>query len=117
MLFTQRNKIMYSKQIDKKWQRIWAESNLYRFNKTRLDKKFYCLEMFSYPSGANLHLGHWYNFGLTDIYARFKRLNGYNVFQPMGYDAFGLPAENYAIKSGIHPKDSTNKSIATMTEQ
>lgn len=108
---------MYSKQIDKKWQRIWAESNLYRFNKTRLDKKFYCLEMFSYPSGANLHLGHWYNFGLTDIYARFKRLNGYNVFQPMGYDAFGLPAENYAIKSGIHPKDSTNKSIATMTEQ
>ena len=73
--------------------------------------------MFSYPSGANLHLGHWYNFGLADIYARFKRLQGYNVFQPMGYDSFGLPAENYAIKTGTHPKISTEKSIRTMTQQ
>ncbi len=108
---------MYGKHIDEKWQRIWDKTKLYEFDKARLDEKYYCLEMFSYPSGANLHLGHWYNFGLADIYARYKRLKGYNVFQPMGYDAFGLPAENYAIKTGIHPKDSTEKSIQTMTAQ
>ena len=73
--------------------------------------------MFSYPSAANLHLGHWYNYGPTDSYARFKRMQGYEVFQPMGFDAFGLPAENYAIKTGIHPKDSTEKNIATMEKQ
>ena len=73
--------------------------------------------MFSYPSGANLHVGHWYNYGLTDIYARYSRMKGYNVFHPMGFDAFGLPAENYAIKTGIHPKDSTLKNIETMERQ
>ncbi|MDE7337523.1 MAG: leucine--tRNA ligase, partial [Clostridia bacterium] len=75
------------------------------------------LEMFSYPSGAKLHAGHWYNYGPTDSYARFMRMNGKEVFQPMGFDAFGLPAENYAIKSGIHPQDSTLKNIATMEGQ
>lgn len=73
--------------------------------------------MFSYPSGAKLHAGHWYNYGPADSYARFKRMQGYEVFQPMGFDAFGLPAENYAIKTGIHPHDSTMKNIATMEEQ
>ena len=73
--------------------------------------------MFSYPSGANLHVGHWFNFGPSDSYARFKRMQGYEVFQPMGFDAFGLPAENYAIKTGIHPKDSTYKNIETMEKQ
>ena len=73
--------------------------------------------MFSYPSGAKLHIGHWYNYGPADSYARFKRMQGYNVFQPMGFDAFGLPAENYAIKTGVHPKDSTEKNIATMEGQ
>ncbi len=79
--------------------------------------KYYALEMFSYPSAAKLHMGHWYNFGLSDSFARFKRMQGYDVFQPMGFDAFGLPAENYAIKTNIHPKDSTEKNIAAMEVQ
>jgi len=107
----------YSVDIDKKWQKRWEESNLYRFDTGNLDKKLYCLEMFSYPSGANLHLGHWYNYALTDSWSRMKRMQGYNVFHPMGFDAFGLPAENYAIKTGIHPQDSTMSNIKTMEEQ
>ncbi len=102
---------------EKKWQQKWEEEKLYQFNPANADKKLYVLEMFSYPSGANLHVGHWYNYGLTDTYARFKRMSGYEVFHPMGFDAFGLPAENYAIKTGIHPKDSTEKNIATMEKQ
>lgn len=107
----------YSKEIDKKWQKRWKETNLYKFDNKNLDNKYYCLEMFSYPSGANLHLGHWFNFAPADSYARFKSMQGYNVFHPMGFDAFGLPAENYAIKTGIHPKDSTLKNIETMKKQ
>ena len=80
-------------------------------------EKFYTLEMFSYPSGAKLHLGHWFNYGPSDTFARFKKMQGYNVFHPMGFDAFGLPAENYAIKTGIHPEDSTKKNIETMKHQ
>lgn len=102
---------------EKKWQKKWAEEKLYSFNKSKLDKKYYVLEMFSYPSGAKLHAGHWYNYGPSDSFARFKRMQGYEVFQPMGFDAFGLPAENYAIKTGIHPQDSTIKNIATMEQQ
>lgn len=105
------------RQIESKWQKIWADTGLYKFNRDRVDKKWYVLEMFSYPSGAKLHAGHWYNYGPADSYARFKRMQGYEVFQPMGFDAFGLPAENYAIKTGIHPHDSTMKNIATMEEQ
>ncbi len=107
----------YSTQIDKKWQQKWADTHIYRFDRENLDKKLYCLEMFSYPSGAKLHVGHWYNFGLTDSWARMKRMQGYNVFHPQGFDAFGLPAENYAIKTGIHPKDSTLQNIDTMEKQ
>jgi leucyl-tRNA synthetase len=107
----------YSTEIDRKWQSRWEEAGLYRFDRDNLDRKLYCLEMFSYPSGANLHVGHWYNFGLADSWARMKRLQGYNVFHPQGFDAFGLPAENYAIKTGIHPKDSTFANIATMEKQ
>jgi leucyl-tRNA synthetase len=107
----------YSVEIDRKWQKKWEETNIYRFDKDNLDKKLYCLEMFSYPSGAKLHAGHWYNFGLTDSWARMKRMQGHNVFHPQGFDAFGLPAENFAIKTGIHPKDSTMQNIATMEEQ
>ncbi len=103
-------------EIEKKWQKIWDESGINNFD-GNTDKKYYCLEMFSYPSGANLHLGHWYNYGLTDSFARYKKMKGYSVFQPMGFDAFGLPAENYAIKTGIHPCDSTVKNIATMEGQ
>lgn len=105
------------RQVESKWQKIWADTELYKFNRDRVDKKWYVLEMFSYPSGAKLHAGHWYNYGPADSYARFKRMQGYEVFQPMGFDAFGLPAENYAIKTGIHPHDSTMKNIATMEEQ
>ena len=103
-------------ETEKKWQKKWAEDELYKFNKDNIDKKWYVLEMFSYPSAAKLHVGHWYNYGPSDSYARFKRMQGYEVFQPMGFDAFGLPAENYAIKTGVHPKDSTLQNISTMEE-
>ena len=109
--------MIYSKEIDRKWKKKWKESDLYKFDKENLDNKFYALEMFSYPSGAKLHLGHWFNFAPSDSFARFKAMQGYNVFHPMGFDAFGLPAENYAIKTGIHPQDSTMKNIETMRKQ
>ncbi|MBQ8394522.1 MAG: leucine--tRNA ligase [Clostridia bacterium] len=108
---------MDMKVVESKWQAKWEKSKLNVFNKKNADKKLYVLEMFSYPSGAKLHVGHWYNYGPTDTYARFKKMQGYEVFQPMGFDAFGLPAENYAIKTGIHPKDSTEKNIETMEQQ
>ena len=107
----------YSKKIDEKWQKKWKEENLYKFDKDSTKPKYYCLEMFSYPSAAKLHLGHWFNFAPADSYARFKSMSGYNVFHPMGFDAFGLPAENYAIKTGIHPHDSTVKNIESMKKQ
>ena len=108
---------MDMKSVERKWQAKWEKSKQNSFNKKNVDKKWYVLEMFSYPSGAKLHVGHWYNYGPTDSYARFKKLQDYEVFQPIGFDAFGLPAENYAIKTGIHPKDSTEKNIATMEQQ
>jgi leucyl-tRNA synthetase len=107
----------YNKEIDQKWQKKWEETNLYKFDKENCAKKLYVLEMFSYPSGSQLHAGHWFNYGPVDSWARMKRMQGYNIFQPMGFDAFGLPAENYAIKTGIHPKDSTEKNIVTMEAQ
>ena len=107
----------YSKEIDKKWQEIWKKEGLYKYNPDSKKEKFYTLEMFSYPSGAKLHLGHWFNFAPADSFARLKKMQGYNVFHPMGFDAFGLPAENYAIKTGIHPEDSTKKNIETMKRQ
>lgn len=107
----------YSPDIDRKWQKKWEETKLYKFNPENVDKKLYVLEMFSYPSGAKLHVGHWYNYGPSDSWARMKKMQGYEVFQPMGFDAFGLPAENYAIKTGIHPQDSTMKNIETMERQ
>ena len=108
---------MDMKSVEQKWQAKWEKSKINVFNKKNADKKLYVLEMFSYPSGAKLHVGHWYNYGPTDSYARFKKMQGFEVFQPMGFDAFGLPAENYAIKTGIHPKDSTEKNIETMETQ
>ena len=107
----------YGTAIDKKWQDKWAETELYKFDPNKEGEKLYVLEMFSYPSGSQLHAGHWFNYGPVDSWARMKRMQGYNVFQPMGFDAFGLPAENFAIKTGIHPKDSTEKNIAKMEEQ
>lgn len=107
----------YSISIDKISQDFWKKNKINNFNIDDDKKKLYVLEMFSYPSGSNLHAGHWFNFGLVDSYARYKKMNGFNVFQPMGFDAFGLPAENYAIKTGIHPKESTMKNIETMRNQ
>lgn len=103
--------------IEKKWQQYWEDTRLHSFNHSNISNKYYVMEMLPYPSGANLHLGHWYNYGPSDSFARFKKMQGYEVFQPMGFDAFGLPAENYAIKTGIHPKDSTYKNIRTMEVQ
>ena len=108
---------MDMKSVEAKWQKRWLESGENEFNEKNIDKKYYVLEMFSYPSGAKLHVGHWYNFGPSDSFARFKKMQGYEVFEPMGFDAFGLPAENYAIKTGIHPQDSTLKNIETMEMQ
>ena len=107
----------YSKEIDRKWQKKWDESNLAAFDEKRMANKLYVLEMFSYPSAAKLHVGHWYNYALSDSYARMKKMQGCEIFQPMGFDAFGLPAENYAIATGIHPQDSTNDSINSMRRQ
>lgn len=107
----------YSTDIDRKWQKKWEETKLYKFDPDKKGEKLYVLEMFSYPSAANLHLGHWYNYSLTDSWSRMKRMQGYNVFHPMGFDSFGLPAENYAIKTGIHPKDSTLHNIEIMEQQ
>ncbi|MGL4991700.1 MAG: leucine--tRNA ligase [Sarcina sp.] len=107
----------YNTSIDKKWQDKWEDTGLYKFDPNSDKEKLYVLEMFSYPSGSQLHAGHWFNYGPVDSWARLKRMQGYNVFQPMGFDAFGLPAENFAIKTGIHPSDSTFKNIETMTAQ
>lgn len=108
---------MYNKEIDKKWQKYWEENEVYRFDEKNDKDIMYILEMFSYPSAAKLHVGHWFNYGPTDTFARMKKMQGYNVFHPMGFDSFGLPAENYAIKTGIHPKDSTEQNIVNMEKQ
>ena len=102
---------------EQKWNKLWNEQNVYKFNPANVDNKCYVLEMFSYPSGSKLHVGHWYNYGLTDSYARYQIMKGKNVFQPMGFDAFGLPAENFAIKTGVHPEDSTLHNIEVMEGQ
>lgn len=98
-------------EVESKWQKYWEDNKVYKTDFTKHENKLYALVMFIYPSGAKLHCGHWYNYGPTDTWARFKKLKGFNVFEPMGYDAFGLPAENYAIKTGIHPYDSTMTNI------
>ncbi|MDD5396826.1 MAG: class I tRNA ligase family protein [Candidatus Moranbacteria bacterium] len=103
------------KNIEKKWQKVWEESGIYK-NYTR-DKKFYTLDMFPYPSGAGLHVGHPKGYIATDVISRFKLLNGYSVLHPMGWDAFGLPAENYAIKNKVHPRIAVEENIATFKKQ
>jgi len=103
--------------IEKKWQKFWEKSGIYKAqDKAGGKKNFYHLVMFPYPSG-NLHIGHWYNFAPADVFARFKRMNGLNVMSPIGFDAFGLPAENAAIKRKIHPNNWTRKNIENMRKQ
>ena len=103
--------------IETKWQKYWADNNLHRPNFSNVHRKFYALTMFCYPSGDKLHVGHWYAYGPPDTFARFMKMQGYNVFQPQGFDSFGLPAENYAINNGIHPAESTKNNIETMRRQ
>ncbi|MBK8944212.1 MAG: leucine--tRNA ligase [Ignavibacteriae bacterium] len=104
-------------EVEKKWQKFWEDNKIFKTDLSDLEKKLYTLVMFIYPSGSKTHIGHWYNYAPTDSWARFKKLRGNNVFEPMGYDAFGLPAENYAIKTGVHPQDSTFKNISDIREQ
>jgi leucyl-tRNA synthetase len=103
--------------IEKKWQRRWVENGTYRVVEDEKKKKFYVLNMFPYPSGAGLHVGHPLGYIASDIYARYKRLKGFNVLNPMGYDAYGLPAEQYAIQTGQHPAITTEQNINRYREQ
>ena len=103
--------------IEKKWQKRWVENSTYRVVEDNGKKKFYVLNMFPYPSGAGLHVGHPLGYIASDIYARYKRLCGYNVLNPMGYDAYGLPAEQYAIQTGQHPAITTEQNINRYREQ
>ena len=103
--------------IEEKWQQQWNTTGVYKVPNTSDKPKYYVLDMFPYPSGAGLHVGHPLGYIASDIFARYKRLKGFNVLHPMGYDAFGLPAEQYAIEHGVHPADSTAKNIATFRSQ
>lgn len=105
------------KSVEEKWQKIWAKDPATKTKPAGSGKKFYCLDMFPYPSGSGLHVGHWRGYVLSDIYARIKWMEGYNVLHPMGWDAFGLPAENDAIKKGIAPAKGTASNIATFKRQ
>src|SRR5436189_4411357 len=104
-------------EVEKKWQKYWAENRTFKTETDSSRPKYYVLDMFPYPSGAGLHVGHPLGYIASDIYARYKRLKGFNVLHPMGYDAFGLPAEQYAIEHGVHPAVSTAKNIATFRSQ
>ena len=105
------------KEIEAKWQQEWQQRDIYKVDVDGSRPKFYVLDMFPYPSGAGLHVGHPLGYIASDIYSRYKRLCGYNVLHPMGYDAFGLPAEQYAIQTGQHPAVTTEQNIARYREQ
>jgi leucyl-tRNA synthetase len=103
--------------IESKWQQYWDEHRTFRVTDDPAKPKFYCLDMFPYPSGSGLHVGHLEGYTATDIVSRYKRMRGFNVLHPMGWDAFGLPAEQYAVKTGIHPVKTTSENIATFKRQ
>ncbi|MDP2820887.1 MAG: leucine--tRNA ligase [bacterium] len=105
------------KEIEKKWQNFWRENDLDKTKDDRKKKKYYILDMFPYPSGAGLHVGHLKGYIATDILARFKKMQGFNVLHPMGWDAFGLPAENYAIKNKVHPQKAVDENIKNFKDQ
>jgi leucyl-tRNA synthetase len=104
-------------EIESKWQKAWKESGIYHVSNSSDKPKYYVLDMFPYPSGAGLHVGHPLGYIASDIYARYKRLKGFNVLHPMGFDSFGLPAEQYAIETGQHPVITTEKNIANFKDQ
>ena len=104
-------------EIEKKWQQKWIADKTYQVTENKAKEKFYVLNMFPYPSGAGLHVGHPLGYIASDIYARYKRLQGFNVLNPMGYDAYGLPAEQYAIQTGQHPAITTAANIKRYREQ
>lgn len=111
------NQFFNHKKIDGKWQKKWEKDGIHKASNTSKKPKKYVLAMFPYPSGAGLHVGHPRGYVAADVYARLKRMQDYNVLHPMGYDAFGLPAEQYAIQHGVHPKDSTAKNVKTYEKQ
>ncbi|HOY64340.1 MAG TPA: class I tRNA ligase family protein, partial [bacterium] len=95
--------------FEAEWRRRWEESGMHTCKDDDPRPKYYCLDMFPYPSGAGLHVGHWRGYVLSDVVTRYKTLRGFNTLHPMGWDAFGLPAENDAIKKKIHPRENTKK--------
>lgn len=105
------------RKIEQEWQEKWKENKTYKVSNTSDKPKFYVLDMFPYPSGAGLHVGHPLGYIASDIYSRYKRLKGFNVLHPMGFDSFGLPAEQYALETGQHPAETTKKNIATFKQQ
>lgn len=104
-------------EVEEKWRNRWEKDPYFKTKDDTSLKKFYCLDMFPYPSGSGLHIGHWKGYVFSDVYARIKWHEGYNVLHPMGWDAFGLPAENYAIKEGLHPKVATENNVKRFKEQ
>ena len=105
------------KEIETKWQKYWKEHKTFKASIDHAKPKYYVLDMFPYPSGAGLHVGHVEGYTATDIIARFKRQKGFNVLHPMGWDSFGLPAEQYAIRTGTHPAETTEKNIDNFRRQ
>src|SRR4249920_1441438 len=105
------------RQIERKWQQNWKDTGAYKVSNDSKKPKFYALDMFPYPSGAGLHVGHPLGYIASDIIARYKRLKGFNVLHPMGFDSFGLPAEQYAIQTGQHPAITSEENIATFKKQ
>src|SRR5574344_740821 len=105
------------REIEKKWQRKWIENKTYQVVEDKNKKKYYVLNMFPYPSGAGLHVGHPLGYIASDIYSRYKRLQGFNVLHPMGFDSYGLPAEQYAIQTGQHPEKTTMANIERYIDQ
>ena len=104
-------------EIEKKWQLFWERNQSFKTDIKSKKTKFYCLDMFPYPSGAGLHVGHPEGYTATDIVCRYKRMKGFEVLHPMGWDSFGLPAERYAMKTGIHPQITTKKNIDNFRRQ
>jgi len=105
------------KEVEAKWRKYWEDTHAHQVKENPERPKYYCLDMFPYPSGSGLHVGHWRGYVLSDVWSRYKTLQGYEVLHPMGWDAFGLPAENDAIKKGIHPRVSTERNIANFKRQ